>query len=160
MSHYPTELTPIDRLVAESAIHRLIATYVHNLDNGNIAANAALLADARFQVIDTVVVGGSAIAQFLETNVQQHEDGTPRTWHAISNTLIDFDSATTAQADSYFTVHQAVPGLPLQPIVTGHYLDTFACTDGIWRFASRKIVPRLFGEVGHHVAPPAGVKHD
>jgi len=56
---------------------------------------------------------------------------------------------------SYFTVHQELPGLPLQPIVTGRYLDTFEFVDGKWRFASRSVQPRLIGELGHHVATPA-----
>jgi predicted SnoaL-like aldol condensation-catalyzing enzyme len=149
-------LTPLDRLIAESAIHRLIATYVHNLDNGKVAENAELLADTRFQVVDTVVVGSEEIARFFKANVQHHEDGTPRTWHSISNTIIDIESATTAKADSYFTVHQELPGLPLQPIVTGHYLDNFELTNGKWRFTSRRVQPRLFGELSHHVVPPAG----
>lgn len=165
MSNNQSKLTPLDRLIAESEIHRLIATYVHNLDNGQIAENAELLADTRFQVVDTVVVGRDEIARFFKANVQHHADGTPRTWHAISNTIINIESATTAKADSYFTVHQELPGLPLQPIVTGHYFDTFELTNGQWRFKSRRIEPRLFGELSHHVAPPAdssaeqGAKH-
>jgi hypothetical protein len=165
MSTNPSKLTPLDRLIAESEIHRLIATYVHNLDDGKIAENAELLADTRFQVIDTVVVGSEEIARFFKANVQHHEDGTPRTWHAISNTIIDIESATTAKAVSYFTVHQELPGLPLQPIVTGRYSDTFELSNGKWRFTARSIQPRLFGELSHHVAPPAdssaeqGAKH-
>jgi hypothetical protein len=64
------------------------------------------------------------------------------------------DSATSAKAVSYFTVHQELPGLPLQPIVTGRYLDTFEFLDGEWRFASRSVQPRLIGQLGHHVAKP------
>jgi hypothetical protein len=56
---------------------------------------------------------------------------------------------------SYFTVHQELAGLSLQPIVTGRYLDTFKLVDGKWRFASRSVQPRLFGELGYHVATPA-----
>lgn len=154
MSTNQDQLTPLARLVAESEIQRLIATYVHNLDDGKIAANAELLANTRFQVVDTVVVGSEDIARFFKANVQHHEDGTPRTWHAISNTIIDIESATSARAVSYFTVHQELPGLPLQPIVTGRYNDTFELGNGKWHFKSRAIEPRLFGELSHHVAPP------
>lgn len=156
MSNNLTTISPLERLIAESEIQRLIATYVHNLDDGKIAENAELLADTRFQVVDTVVTGSEEIARFFKANVQHHEDGTPRTWHSISNTIINIESATSAKADSYFTVHQELPGLPLQPIVTGHYLDTFAFSNGKWRFTARRIQPRLFGELSHHVAPPAG----
>jgi hypothetical protein len=151
------EYTPdaLDRLVIESEINRLLATYVHNVDDGKIAENAELLADARFQVGEAFVNGRDEAAQFFRNNVQHHEDGTPRTWHALSNIIIDIESATTARAVSYFTVHQELPGLPLQPIVTGRYVDTFERRDGEWRYASRWVQPRLFGDVSFHVAAPA-----
>jgi len=155
MSANTTELTAIDRLVIESDINRLLATYVHNVDDGKIAENAALLADARFQVGDTVVQGGEAVANFFKSSVQHHDDGTPRTWHALSNIIIDIESPTKAHSVSYFTVHQELPGLPLQPIVTGRYVDTFELRDGSWSFATRAVEPRLFGDVSHHVAAPA-----
>jgi len=150
----------IDRLIAESEIGRLISTYVHNVDDGKIAENAALLADARFQVADTVVQGRDDVARFFKHNVQHHEDGTPRTWHSVANVIIDVDTSTSARAVSYFTVHQELAGLPLQPIVTGRYLDTFEFTAGHWRFASRSVQPRLIGELGYHVAKPAGGAED
>lgn len=151
MSSHAAQLTAIDRLSIESEIHRLLATYVHNLDDGKIEANAALLADARFHVGDAVVTGNDEIARFFRTNVQHHADGTPRTWHALSNTLIDIETPTRARAVSYFTVHQELPGLHLQPIVAGRYEDTFELRDGTWRFASRAVNARLVGELGHHV---------
>lgn len=150
-----SQLDPVDRLIAESEIRRLITTYAHNVDDGKISENAQLLADARFQVVDAVVVGRDEVARFFINNVQHHADGTPRTWHAISNTIIDVDSATSAKAVSYFTVHQELPGLPLQPIVTGLYTDTFEYIKGEWRFTSRWVQPRLSGELRHHVATPA-----
>lgn len=149
-------LTPLERLLAESDIRKLIAQYVHNVDDGKIAANAELLADARFQVADTVVTGRDAVARFFNSSVQHHADGTPRTWHDVSNTILAFESATTASAVSYFTVHQELPGLALQPIVTGRYADTFVRRDDAWRFASRRVEPRLFGNLSHHVAAPDG----
>ena len=151
--------TGIDRLVIESAIHRLLAQYVHNVDDGNVDANAELLAHARFKVIDAHVSGRAAIAHFLHNNLQYHADGTPRTWHSVSNVLIEIDGAISARAVSYFTVHQEAPGLPLQPIVAGRYIDTFELHDGAWRFASREVVPRLFGDVSRHVSPAADAAH-
>lgn len=156
MSIHNSEPSPLARLLIESDIRRLLAAYVHNLDDGKVDANAELLAHAKLKVIDTFVTGRDAIAQFLRTNLQYHADQTPRTWHSVSNVLIDIETERSARSVSYFTVHQAVPGLPLQPIVTGRYLDTFELDDGMWRFASREVAPRLFGDVSHHVAAPAG----
>ena len=155
MFQNPSKVDVIDRLNAESEIGRLISTYVHNVDDGKIPENAELLANARFTVGETVVHGRDEVALFFKNNVQLHEDGTPRTWHAVSNVIIDVDSATSARAVSYFTVHQELPGLPLQPIVAGRYLDTFEFVDGKWRFASRSVQPRLIGELSHHVVKPS-----
>lgn len=143
-------------LVIESEIRRLLAAYVHNLDDGKIDANVELLSHAIFKVADTNVSGRSDVGHFLRTRLQYHVDGTPRTWHAVSNVLIDIDTPTSARSTSYFTVHQELPGLPLQPIVTGRYLDSFERHDGAWRFASREVASRLFGDISHHVATPAG----
>lgn len=145
----------IARLIIESEVRRLLARYTHNLDFGKVDANAELLADAQFKVIDEFITGKDNIANFLRTNLQYHSDNTPRTWHSISNILIEVQSATEASSVCYFTVHQQTDGLPLQPIVTGRYIDTFALHDGEWRFASRAIDPHLFGDLNHHVASAA-----
>jgi 3-phenylpropionate/cinnamic acid dioxygenase small subunit len=145
----------IDRLIAESEVRRLLATYAHNLDYGLVDTNADLLAHAKFKVGDAVVEGRDGIAHFLKMNLQYHVDDTPRTWHSVSNVIVDVVSATAATSICYFTVHQELPGLPLQPIVTGRYIDSFERHDGTWRFASREVEGRLFGDVSKHVAAPA-----
>jgi hypothetical protein len=150
-----THASAIDRLVIESEVRRLLAAYAHNLDYGKVDANAELLAAAKFNVGGTIVEGRDNIAQFLRNNLQYHVDDTPRTWHSVSNALIDVVSTTTASSICYFTVHQELPGLPLQPIVTGRYIDTFELREGTWRFASREVEARLFGDVSKHVAAPA-----
>ncbi|MBX4892975.1 nuclear transport factor 2 family protein [Rhizobium bangladeshense] len=150
-----TNATPpstIDKLVIESEVRRLLSIYAHNLDYGKVDENAELLAAAKFNIAGTVVEGRDSIAEFLRTNLQYHVDDTPRTWHSVSNVLIDVESTTAASSICYFTVHQELPGLPLQPIVTGRYVDSFELHDGAWRFASREIEPRLFGDLGKHVA--------
>ena len=156
MSAIPSKIDRIDRLIAESEVRRLLAAYAHNLDYGKVDANAELLSSAEFNVGGTIVTGSDGIAKFLRDNLQYHVDDTPRTWHSVSNVLIDVDSTTSASSVCYFTVHQELPGLPLQPIVTGRYIDTFEFHDGAWRFASREVEARLFGDVSKHVAAPAG----
>jgi hypothetical protein len=150
----------IDRLLIEGEIRRLLANYVHNLDDGKVDANADLLAAAKLKIVDTYVSGRDDVAHFLRTNLQYHADKTPRTWHSVSNVLVDIDSPESARSVCYFTVHQELPGLPLQPIVTGRYIDTFELYEGAWRFASREVQPRLFGDISHHVAAPAVTKAD
>jgi len=142
----------IDKLVIESEVRRLLSVYAHNLDYGKVDANAELLAAAKFNIAGTVVEGRDSVAEFLRTDLQYHVDDTPRTWHSVSNVLINVESTTAASSICYFTVHQELPGLPLQPIVTGRYIDTFELHDAAWRFASREIEPRLFGDLSKHVA--------
>ncbi|WP_417844383.1 nuclear transport factor 2 family protein [Thalassospira sp.] len=155
MSTNATPPNTIDKLVIESEVRRLLSVYAHNLDYGKVDANAELLAAARFNVAGTIVEGRDSIAEFLRTNLQYHVDDTPRTWHSVSNVLIDIESTTAARSICYFTVHQELPGLPLQPIVTGRYIDAFELHNGAWRFASREIEPRLFGDLSKHVPAPA-----
>jgi hypothetical protein len=67
-----------------------------------------------------------------------------------SNTIIDVDG-DTATARSAYVVFQAVDALALQPIITGRYVDAFACRDGVWRFASRQFFVDHVGELSHHL---------
>ena len=84
-------------------------------------------------------------------------DGVPCTKHVISNLTVTVDPAgATATARSYFTVLQARPDLPLQPIIAGRYHDAFACVADVWRFSDRVILPDLVGDLRWHLRAPAG----
>ena len=61
-------------------------------------------------------------------------------------------AAGTAVAHSYVTVFQALPDLPLQPIVAGRYRDVFSCTDGAWHFVERRFTTDLVGDVSKHLS--------
>jgi len=63
----------------------------------------------------------------LRDSLIVYDDGTPRTKHVTTNIAIEIDEeAGKAETRSYFTVLQALPGLALQPIVSGRYQDRFA----------------------------------
>ena len=84
-----------------------------------------------------------------------YDDGTPRTRHVTTNVAIEADEeAGTAVSRAYFTVLQAVPGLALQPIVSGRYRDRFERRDGQWRFAERRVLIDLVGDVSRHLRHP------
>jgi hypothetical protein len=69
-----------------------------------------------------------------------------------TNLILDIDEeAGVAATRSYWTVLQAVPGLPLQPILAGRYHDRFTRTDGTWRFAERRYQVELVGDLSHHL---------
>lgn len=142
----------VTQLVAESAIHRLLATYIHRLDSGDFHGVADVLRHAEMDVVGNVIAGRDSILAFFEGGLQVYEDGTPRTSHAVSNVLIDVDaSGDKASSVSYYTVFQQVDGFPLQCICTGRYIDRFERHDGEWRFVRRTVTLGLAGDLRYHV---------
>jgi uncharacterized protein (TIGR02246 family) len=132
------------------AIRALIHEYAELIDTGDLDGLAAMFADASWSS-----PGRGAPLQGTEQIRRAYDgvilyDGVPCTKHVISNVTIDVtgDSAT---ARSYFTVLQARPDFPLQPIIAGRYHDRFERLDDRWRFADRQIIPDLFGDLSHHL---------
>lgn len=147
------EIEKISLLQAERDITRLINSYPYLLDSGKFSGVAELLRHATLEVPGHQIKGRNEIESFLSSGIQQHQDSTPRTWHAVSNTLVEVTPLSgEASATSYFTVHQELPGFPLQPICTGHYKDRFALIDGEWQFVHRSVEPHLMGDIRFHVS--------
>ena len=66
--------------------------------------------------------------------------------------IIDVEeSQIAANARSYYTVIQATPALPLQPIICGRYSDEFRKIDGNWQFARREMYVDLVGNCSEHL---------
>jgi hypothetical protein len=134
------------------AIENLIATYAELVDDGDFAGVGILLADATFTGATGSVSGRDAIEKMLRDNVIVYDDGTPRTKHVTTNVAIELDEAAgSAVSRSYFTALQALPGLPLQPIVSGRYHDHFERRDRQWRFVERRVRTDLVGNVSRHL---------
>jgi 3-phenylpropionate/cinnamic acid dioxygenase small subunit len=137
---------------SHQAIENLIAKYAELVDGGDFAGVGTLLADAAFTGGAGSVSGRDAIEKMLEDSVIVYDDGTPRTKHVTTNVAIEVDEeAGTAVSRSYFTALQAVPDLPLQPIVSGRYHDRFERRDGQWRFIERRVQTDLVGDVSRHL---------
>jgi 3-phenylpropionate/cinnamic acid dioxygenase small subunit len=133
-------------------IRALIHRYAELIDAGDLDRLAALFANATWRSSGRgEVLRGSAQVREAYDGVLLHEDGTPSTQHLITNVTVEVDG-DGATARSYFTVIQARPDFPLQPIVSGRYEDAFERVDGTWRFADRLIVPMLIGDVSRHLA--------
>ena len=135
------------------AIERLIADYALLVDRGDFPGVGGLFATGSFGgSVGGRIEGSAAVEKMMTGTVIRYEDGTPRTKHLVTNLVIEVDEEQgTAMGRSYFTVLQATPGLPLQPIVSGRYDDRFRRTDGIWSFAERAITMDLIGDVSHHL---------
>jgi hypothetical protein len=66
-------------------------------------------------------------------------------------TTVDED-AGTATARSAYVVFQGTEELPLQPIITGRYRDSFVRDDsGHWRFSQRMFLVDQAGDLSHHL---------
>jgi 3-phenylpropionate/cinnamic acid dioxygenase small subunit len=145
-------MSPGDQESSYRAIESLIATYAELVDDGDFAAVGLLLADAAFSGGAGSVSGRGAIEKMLRDNVIVYDDGTPRTKHVTTNLAIKVDErAGTASSRSYFTALQALPDLPLQPIVSGRYYDRFERRNGQWRFVERRVQTDLVGDVSRHL---------
>jgi 3-phenylpropionate/cinnamic acid dioxygenase small subunit len=137
------------------AIENLIATYAELVDDGDFAGLGAMLGDATFTGSGAPVSGPDAIEKMFRDMLIVYDDGTPRTRHVTTNVVIEADEeAGTAVSRAYFTVLQALPGLVLQPIVSGRYRDRFERRDGQWRFAERRVLVDLVGNVSRHLRHP------
>jgi 3-phenylpropionate/cinnamic acid dioxygenase small subunit len=147
---------PSDRASSYRAIENLIASYAELVDDGDFAGVGMLLADATFVGAAGPVSGRDAIEKMLRDSLIVYDDGTPRTKHVTTNIAIEIDEeAGKAETRSYFTVLQALPGLALQPIVSGRYQDRFARHDGRWRFVERRVRTDLVGDVSRHLRQTA-----
>lgn len=137
-------------------IRSLLGRYCHLIDAGDFTGIGALMADAVLCTEDGTPIarGADGVAQLYAGLVTLHEDGTPGTQHVVANTVLEELAGGTVTARSSYVVLQALPDLPLQPIVTGSYVDTFARDDaGHWRFLERRFSVGRAGVLDHHLAP-------
>jgi ketosteroid isomerase-like protein len=140
-------------------IENLIARYAQLVDTGNFAGLGTLLADAIFIGGSGPVRGKDAIANMFQDTLIVYSDGTPRTKHITTNVAIEVtDESDAAVSNSYFTVLQALPELPLQVIASGRYHDRFERNDGQWRFVERQVHVDLVGDVSHHLRRAAAAR--
>ena len=138
-------------MTSRDAIANLVHAYAERLDAGDLDGVAALFADATYGRAGGPVRRGAAEIRGALGVVKLH-DGMPRTKHVITNLIVEVDEpAGSAAARSYFTVLQATPALPLQPILAGRYHDRFVRAGGAWRFGERVIHLDLVGELGEHL---------
>lgn len=136
------------------AIRSLIHEYAERIDNGDLDGVAALFTHGTWSSPGrgTPLRGADQVRRAYDGVILY--DGTPSTKHVISNVTIELTDDDTATARSYFTVLQARPDLPLQPIIAGRYHDRFERVDGRWRFADRQILPDLIGDLSRHLRDP------
>ena len=131
----------------------LVSRYAELIDAGDFDGVADLLEGAAVGGAEGPLVGGhDAIRGLFASTARLYPDGTPRTKHVTTNLILDIDEEEhRATARSYWTVLQATEGFALQPILAGRYHDRFARQDGTWRFAERRYLVDLVGDVSAHM---------
>ncbi len=135
-------------------IQNLVHRYAELIDGGDFDGLGALLARADVGSADSPLSlsGHDAVVAMFTSTTRRYPDGTPRTKHVTTNLIIEVDEeAGTATGRSYFTVLQQVPALPLQPVIAGRYRDAFVREDGVWRFAERRFLIDLVGDLSQHL---------
>lgn len=122
----------------ETLIMNLLYQYADALDSGEFERAAAMFEHARIRVGGGTTVDASGLLDNWRRRVRIHPDGTPGTKHVITNPIVEVDEdGGTATCQSYYTVLQAVEGLPLQVVAAGRYRDQFERAADGWRFAFR-----------------------
>jgi 3-phenylpropionate/cinnamic acid dioxygenase small subunit len=134
-------------------IENLVYAYAARIDAGDFEGVGELFRHGRIQAAPGVLVEGSEKVQRLyEQTTRRYDDGTPRTRHLTTNVAIEVDEdAGFASARSCYMVFQQTDELPLQPIITGRYHDTFQRVDGKWCFDTREMFVDLTGDLGQHL---------
>ncbi|HEU5033947.1 MAG TPA: nuclear transport factor 2 family protein [Mycobacteriales bacterium] len=139
---------------AHEQIRNLLGRYCELIDAGDFAALAALFADATLadEQGNVFATGAAEMHAMWEAQTIRY-DGSPRTKHLTANVVLDIDeTAGTAHSTSSYVVMQSAPGFSLQPIVTGHYADTFARgDDGSWHWTQRRYAVDHVGDLSHHL---------
>jgi 3-phenylpropionate/cinnamic acid dioxygenase small subunit len=139
---------------AHEQIRNLLGRYCECMDAGDFDGLAALFAEARLaDEHGTVFATGRDEVLAMWRGQTILYDGSPRTRHVTANPVIDVDDAGgTARVSSSYVVFQGTDGLPLQPIVSGRYVDEFARgPHGRWRWAERRYAVDHVGDLSHHL---------
>lgn len=142
-----------DARLIENLIHR----YAELIDAGDFEGVARLFRHGRIHGMadpppDAVFEGYDGVLRMYEMTTRRYDDGTPKTHHITSNVQIELaDDAQRATARTYYCVVQATDRLPLQPIITGRYHDTFHRVDGGWWFDTRLMLVDQLGDLSQHM---------
>jgi 3-phenylpropionate/cinnamic acid dioxygenase small subunit len=141
---------------AYEAIRNLLGTYCELMDRGDFTGLAALFAEGRLaDEHGNVFASDAATIEKMWVGQTLLYDGSPRTRHITANPIIEVDEeAGAATCRSTYVVFQGTDAMPLQPIVSGRYADSFRRdANGSWRWAERRYAVDHVGDVSHHLRP-------
>jgi hypothetical protein len=133
-------------------IRGLLARYCELIDEGNFDGVGKLFTQGR--LVDEkgreLAAGAEAVAAFYRSTEILHE-GSPRTKHLVLNTIFEQGDGIVIARSSYLVL-QALEDFPLQPIITGRYVDRFERDpSGSWCFSERRFFVDLVGDLSRHL---------
>jgi hypothetical protein len=134
-------------------VRNLLGTYCELIDLADHAGVGELFGTDGVVATEDgtpLAVGSAAIAAFFAGMVKLH-DGQQRTKHLVANTVLSEDGTDVIVARSSYLVLQATDTLPLQPIITGRYVDRFERTAAGWHWAERRYTTDLVGHLSEHL---------
>jgi len=137
----------------EQQILNLIGQYTYYVDQAKFDKVGELFANGKIIAPGSTMEGKEDVAKQLVKNLQVYSDGTLKTAHITTNTVLEIHQENNeASAVSYLTIFQQDTDrdFPLQPIAIGRYHDTFKRTDGKWHFSVRELLITLAGDLSHH----------
>jgi 3-phenylpropionate/cinnamic acid dioxygenase small subunit len=134
-------------------ISALVYLYAELLDGGDLDAVTDMFADATWRSAATgAVLTTRDEVRAVYANVILY-DGVPRTRHLMDNLIVDLvDGADEATGRCYYTVLQqrGEPGTPIEPILSGRYVDRYRRGPDGWHFADREFHVDLAGDLSRH----------
>ncbi|NLP64837.1 nuclear transport factor 2 family protein [Paraburkholderia sacchari] len=142
-------MTADDYIQIQNLVHR----YAYLIDSGRWKELGDLFADADVYIAGELAVhrDPEKLEDLWRQYVRLYANGTPKTHHVITNLTIEEVGPEEARTHCYVLVVQQTAALPLQPIITGDYLDRFVKSEGKWRFAERRIANDLIGDLSAHL---------
>ena len=135
-------------------IENLIYRYAELIDSGKLEGVAELFRNGAIvsPAHNVSRNGYEEVLELYRLSCRLHDSLTPLTRHLTTNVIVEVEEGQiTASARSYYTVIQATPALPLQPIISGRYSDRFRKIDGNWQFSRREMYVDLVGNCSEHL---------
>ncbi len=127
------------------AIQQLVIKYAHVYDALDIEGYVSVFAeDAKFSFTGNTLNGHAEIRKFI-SDARKRSESAPvaapatKSYHSLSNTMIEFESPTLAHHRSYWQVLSGPAGGPFTVTNMGYYDDVVVKQNGQWLIQSRNI---------------------
>ncbi|SFK07820.1 SnoaL-like domain-containing protein [Pseudovibrio ascidiaceicola] len=131
-------------------ILELLNRYSFTLDGGDLEGFAELFTDGEWGMEGSMHQGKEALLAGVLSTVLLQPDGTPKTRHISTNIQLEIDmEACIATCKRYGLVIQQTADLPLKPIFSADYFDTFSKVDDVWCFKKCELKRAFVGDLSH-----------